>query len=87
MAFSVGTLSIGFFAGGKLKKVEASGGPVQTVCDVSGTSSGSTWNRDGVIVFATAFGLNRVSATGGATLIGTRSSQELFHSSVSFLWP
>jgi Tol biopolymer transport system component len=58
--------SIAFFAGGKLKKIEASGGPVQTVCDVSGASSGGTWSRDEVIVFATSFGLNRVPATGGA---------------------
>src|SRR6266536_1931073 len=43
---------IGFFAGGKLKKIDASGGPPQTLCDAA--ASGGTWNRDGVILFATA---------------------------------
>ncbi len=57
---------IGFFAGGKLKKIDASGGPPQTLCDVGGPRGG-TWNRDGVIVFAPVpFGpLYRVSAAGG----------------------
>jgi Tol biopolymer transport system component len=41
---------IGFFAGGKLKKVEASGGVVQTVCDAA-YGRGGSWNRDGVILF------------------------------------
>jgi Tol biopolymer transport system component len=61
---------IGFFASGKLKKIAASGGPVQTLCD-AGIATGGAWNRDGVIVFATlGFGLFRVSATGGsATLL------------------
>jgi Tol biopolymer transport system component len=41
---------IGFFAGGKLKKVEASGGVVQTLSD-SPYGRGGSWNRDGVILF------------------------------------
>ncbi len=58
---------IAFFAEGKLKKVEISGGPVQTLCDAPG-GQGGTWNRDGIIVFAaTGSGgvLSRVSAAGG----------------------
>lgn len=57
---------IGFFAGGKLKKIDASGGPPQTLCDIGGPRGG-TWNRDGVIVFSPVpFGpLYRVSAAGG----------------------
>src|SRR5262249_30687517 len=58
--------SIAFFAGGKLKKVDVTGGPVQTVCDTTGIRSGGTWNRD-VILFATSgFGLLQTSATGGS---------------------
>jgi len=80
--------SIGFFAGGKLKKVEFSGGPVQTLCD-AGTAWGGTWNRDGVIVFATlGFGLYRVSATGGdLTLLKAvdRAHLETEYHSPSFL--
>jgi eukaryotic-like serine/threonine-protein kinase len=73
---------IGFFTSGKLKKVEVSGGAVQTICDVAGPRGG-TWNRDGVIVFGTGVsGLLRVSAVGGdvtavTTLESTR--QEVSH--------
>ncbi len=41
---------IGFFAAGKMKKVEASGGVVQTICDAP-YGRGGSWNRDGVILF------------------------------------
>ena len=70
--------SIAFFANVKLKKIEVTGGPVQTVCDVTGARSGGTWNRDGVIVFATGgFGLHQASATGGsAKLIMAQTAQE-----------
>jgi serine/threonine protein kinase len=57
---------IGFFIPGKLKKINAEGGPPQNVCDaVSGR--GGAWSQAGVIVFtpsATA-PLSRVPAAGG----------------------
>src|SRR5712692_4264261 len=58
---------IGFFADGKLKKIDAAGGPPQTLCDAP-SGRGGTWNRDGVIVFAPDIfsALYRVSAAGGA---------------------
>ena len=46
---------IAFFSGGKLKKVDVTGGAVQTLADAQ-TSRGGTWNKDGVILFAPAFG-------------------------------
>jgi Tol biopolymer transport system component len=57
---------IGFFADAKLKKVERSGGPVQTLCDAQG-GKGGTWNRAGDILFSTdGLGqVQRVSAGGG----------------------
>ncbi len=57
---------IGFFAGGKLKKIEASGGIPATVCDAR-VSTGASWSRDGVILFSFlgGVGLSRVSAAGG----------------------
>ena len=57
---------IGFFSGGKLKKIEASGGSVQTLCDAP-QGFGGAWNADGVIVFTRreAEALYRVSAAGG----------------------
>jgi Tol biopolymer transport system component len=58
---------LGFFAFGKLKIVDASGGPVQTLCDTTGL--GGTWNNDGTIVFSSGNvgrgNLSRISATGG----------------------
>jgi Tol biopolymer transport system component len=41
---------IGFMAGGKLKKVEITGGPPQTICDAP-TGSDSAWSPEGVILF------------------------------------
>ncbi len=57
---------VGFFADGKLKKMDPSGGPAQNICPV-GTVTGATWSRDGVIVFAPAnrVPLHRVAAAGG----------------------
>jgi eukaryotic-like serine/threonine-protein kinase len=57
---------IGFFAAGKLKKINASGGPPQNICDVI-NGRGGAWSKDGVIVFAPSASqpLSRVPAAGG----------------------
>jgi Tol biopolymer transport system component len=80
---------IGFFSGGKLRKIEAAGGPAQTICDAP-DPRGGTWNADGVIVFApkTADVLYRVSAGGGtpAPLTTLDSSRkEMSHTHPRFL--
>jgi Tol biopolymer transport system component len=81
--------SIAFFTPGKLKKVEASGGPPQTLCDVPNTGLGGSWNPDGVIIFGTsASGLSRVPQAGGATAPLTEldtTSGETFHGRPWFL--
>ncbi|MFY9560484.1 MAG: protein kinase, partial [Terriglobales bacterium] len=58
---------IGFFADGKLKKVDVSGGRPQVLCDAP-NGRGGTWNQDGVIVFSpdSPGGLFRLSASGGS---------------------
>jgi Tol biopolymer transport system component len=58
---------IGFRAGGKLKKVEAIGGPVLTLCDTPDVR-GATWSTREVIVYTpgNSAGLMRVSAAGGS---------------------
>ena len=81
--------SIGFFSGGKLKRIDVSGGPPQNLCNTGSGASG-TWNRDGVIIFAPESGscLYRVSASGGvATQITTfdQSRQEVAHKYPQFL--
>jgi Tol biopolymer transport system component len=55
---------IGFGASGKLKKIDVSGGPAQTICDAIGIIGGS-WNQDGVIIFAPNGAVMRVPASGG----------------------
>ena len=66
--------SIGFVAGDKLKRVDASGGAAQTVCDAPGFEGGS-WSKDGVILFGSGKGgLRRVPATGGTPVPVTTAS-------------
>ena len=65
--------SVGFFADGKLKRMDVSGGAVLTVCDAE-RGVGGTWNRDGTIVFAPAptSGLHSVAAGGGKSVAVTK---------------
>ena len=50
----------------KLKKIDAAGGPVRTVCEAAGGGRGGTWNQDDFIVYGTSTGgLFRVRAEGG----------------------
>ena len=65
--FSPDNRWIGFFAGGKLKKVLVSGGAPIILADAPDNRGGS-WGKDGTIVFssATNVGISRVSDAGGA---------------------
>jgi len=56
---------IAFFADARLKKIDRSGGPVQTLCDALG-AVGGTWNRNGDILIGALSGLQRISDAGGA---------------------
>ena len=66
--------SIGFFAAGKLKKMDVSGGPVATTLADASQSRGGTWSHDGVIVFAPTpySGLQQVPSSGGIVRPATR---------------
>lgn len=77
---------VGFFAQGKLKTVDAAGGPPTTVCDASAGQGGS-WNRDGVIVFAPSFNspLAQVPAAGGEPVAVTSLDQA--REETGHLWP
>ncbi len=57
---------IAFSADGKLKKIDASGGPPLTLCDAELQAPGA-WNGDDVILFTPSLnsGLFRVTAAGG----------------------
>jgi Tol biopolymer transport system component len=80
---------IGFFADQKLKKVEAAGGPPQSLCAAPNGRAG-TWNREGVIVFAPnpTGALHRVPAEGGESIPVTKldeARQENSHRHPHFL--
>jgi serine/threonine-protein kinase len=64
--FSPDGRSVGFFAGGKLKKVSLSGGAPLTICSAP-ASRGASWGSDGTIILAPSLslGLFQVSAAGG----------------------
>ena len=77
--------SLGFFAEGKLKKIETSGGPAQTLYGWSFTTGrGGAWNSEGVILFAPSptGPLLRISEAGGEATPVTKldgSRQENSH--------
>ena len=71
--------SIGFFAGGKLKRADAAGGAAVTLCDAAETDTALTsgsWNTDGVILFGSREGLRRTTAAGGESTLIARISPE-----------
>lgn len=82
--------SIGFYAGGKLKRSSVGGGVPQELCDATAinTSLGGTWSRNGIILFAQGGGLFRISASGGAPLMVTQidnARKEAYHAIPQFL--
>jgi eukaryotic-like serine/threonine-protein kinase len=80
---------VAYDAGGKLKKLDVSGGPPQVLCDLPSVAVGGTWSRDGdIIVGNITGGLLRVRETGGAASPVTTldsSRKEEFHMLPSFL--
>jgi eukaryotic-like serine/threonine-protein kinase len=85
---------LGFFSQSKLKKIETSGGPPQTVCDTGVIGNlGGTWSPDGVILLAGNGGnslspIEAVSAAGGQpkpVTVLDRSRQQRGHSFPHFL--
>lgn len=77
---------VGFFANGKLNKVDASGGPPQALCDAVGR--GGSWSGNGTIVFAkdSISGLMRIDAAGGAPVeLTTLGANETSHRWPDFL--
>ncbi|MFY9560395.1 MAG: protein kinase, partial [Terriglobales bacterium] len=76
---------VGFFSRGKLKTVDAAGGPVVTLCDVAG-SRGGTWSQNGVILFSATWGVvHRVPSSGGTPIPVTKLDASL--GELSSRWP
>jgi eukaryotic-like serine/threonine-protein kinase len=77
---------IGFFAEGRLKKVESMGGPIRTLGEAR-SGRGGTWSAEGVIVFAPADEgpLHRIAAAGGGSSPVTRIDPPVPY--LSHRWP
>src|SRR4029453_4161172 len=77
---------VGFFADGKLKKIEVSGGPPLSICEAP-DARGGTWGRDGIIVFEPQFREppHRGGATGGRPVPGTKLDAS--RSETTHRWP
>ena len=79
--------SIGFFADGKLKRIDVAGGPPQVLASAP-DGRGGAWNRDGVIVFAPSFASSVVSCSslggraGGDHAAGSAASNKSLLSAV-----
>jgi serine/threonine-protein kinase len=76
--------SLAFIADDKLKRVAASGGPVQTLCDAEDAFGGS-WSSENVIAFSGPNGLMRVAAAGGVATPLTTVDQS--RGELSHRWP
>ena len=78
---------IGFFSANKLRKIDSTGGPPQSIADSSGDVRGGTWSPDGTIIFSpnVTSPLLRVAATGGPVSELTKLNSE--NGETSHRWP
>lgn len=76
---------VGFFASGKLKKIDVRTGSVQVICDAP-AGRGGAWNSDGNILFAPdkLGGLYQVSAEGGEPKLVTDDRAK---EAITYRWP
>jgi eukaryotic-like serine/threonine-protein kinase len=84
--WSADSHSVGFFANGKLRKIDASGGPPESIADAPQPRAG-TWNADGTILFSpTANGpIFKVPAGGGTPVAVTKLDES--KKQTSHRWP
>jgi Tol biopolymer transport system component len=78
--------SIGFFAAGRLKRIDVATNRVQDITETSFSHRGGSWGPDGTIIFGDANGgLSRVSAQGGTASTLTGATETI--SGRSQRWP
>ncbi len=77
--------SVGFFAEGKLKKVNLAGGSPQIICDAP-SGRGGSWGRDGTILLAPNLlsGIYKVPAKGGTPVMVIPDDKT---GSTTYRWP
>ncbi len=78
--------SVGFFAAGKMRRIDIASGASQRIAAVQ-NGRGATWNKDGVILFSpnVSSPLYRVSAAGGS--VAQVTSLDASHQEYSHRWP
>ena len=81
--------SVGFFADGKLKRIDVDGGQLQSLTDAP-SGRGASWNRDGTIIFTPDQGSSpifRIPAAGGepSPLTRPESPKQTSHRFPQFL--
>lgn len=76
---------LAYFISGQLKKVPASGGPVQLICEVNGYDG--SWGNSGIILFDNATGdsIRQVSASGGVASAATKINRDRHET--THAWP
>ncbi|MGH9366633.1 MAG: protein kinase domain-containing protein [Thermoanaerobaculia bacterium] len=77
---------LAFFADGKLKKIEVTGGPPQKICDAP-TGADGTWSSEGVILYdgRGSDPIHRVSAAGGTATVAVKPDDARKEQTVG--WP
>ena len=77
---------LGFFAEGKLQKIEVTGGPAQKICDAPTGADGS-WSPEGVILYdgRATDPIHRVSASGGSPTVAVKPDASRKETTVG--WP
>jgi eukaryotic-like serine/threonine-protein kinase len=79
--------SLAFFADGKLKRIDAAGGPALTICEVNVAFPSGSWGSKHLILFAglTQPVMNLVSESGGAPEVALKADPSRHE--VSVCWP
>jgi eukaryotic-like serine/threonine-protein kinase len=77
--------SVGFFSGGKMKRIDISAGTPLTICNAA-VARGGSWGRDGTIIFTPGVntGIWKVAATGGTPVEIIKVEQPQY---TTYRWP
>jgi hypothetical protein len=77
---------LGFFAGGKLKKIPVDGGAAVTLADAPGLGGGGRWSSQGTIALGAVGGVEQLSGAGGKPQVLTHlEKEEIIHAFPEFL--